>query len=206
MGRAKKSSIVAWDVELGRVLGAALGEGIAEGLRPALKQLREELDPLGYEVARSLSRATEPSAAAPLAEGEAPGEGLRRCAESGCGRRAIARGLCRRHYARQAYREKKQRASETGAEPSRESRAQEDAEAEAEKKVVAPVPPVIRRRKEGEAPEAPQAAKAPVLTVVSSAEQDGTVAANGAPAPGVPATPIAPPVVLDQVARFFGRK
>lgn len=185
MARPRKVSHADWSTQWGDLIGRALGQGLAEGLQGAFARVRTELEPVGLELARLLADEVrlEQQTAETLAELEA-----RRCEEEGCFARPVARNLCRKHYARQMYQERKKRSSVR--EPRRNGgRVPSVGEGEemSVKKVVAAVPPVVRRRKNGEE-EHPR----PQLTVVPSAPP----AEQGK----------AEPVLLEQVARFLGVK
>lgn len=117
MARTKRES-GRWSNEMGQLVGRALGEGLAKGLQGSMEKLRAELAPLGTELAAMLLREAELAAAEAIPSTDEE-LGRRRCSEPGCIRRAIARGMCRRHYARQTYREKKDRLSAESQTPPR---------------------------------------------------------------------------------------
>ena len=133
MARTRRGS-GRWSDDFGRLVGEALGEGMALSMRAAVERLREELKPLGSELATVIIKETETAAAAALPEAD-PEAGMRRCSENGCIRRAIARGMCRRHYARQTYREKKERNAALGIEPKPRVRRNARVETEAQASV-----------------------------------------------------------------------
>lgn len=192
--------------DFGRLIGEALGEGIALSMRAAVERLRDELKPLGSELASVIIKETENAAATTLPASD-PEDGVRRCSEAGCIRRAIARGMCRRHYARQTYREKKERNAALGLDDKPRVRRKREVSVAAEAtpvpvapKVVAAVPPMVRKRRdeiegvEPAAPVAPIVPQSPSAPAAASPQQPPQ--GNGE----------APTVVLDQVAKFFGRK
>lgn len=203
MARSRRGSGRASD-DFGRLVGEALGEGIALSMRAAVERLRDELKPLGSELASVIIKEAENAAAASLPASD-PEVGVRRCSEAGCIRRAIARGMCRRHYARQTYREKKERNASLGLEAKPRVRRKreasdvvEEAFVPAAPKVVAAVPPMVRKRREEIEGVVPGAPVTPIVPQPAPA-------AAGPQQPG-PGTGEAPTVVLDQVAKFFGRK
>lgn len=190
--------------DLGAAIGAALGEGIAEALAQSLDKLRAELEPLGVDLVdvlrRDVKAFAEEQATAAVREAEATGlygpDGLRTCQEQGCPRRAIARALCRKHYARTVYQERKARQSTGGVYvPRRRPRAVLEGDT-LDKKVVAAVAPIVRRKKnEAEVTEAP----APVLSA----------SPKNAPPPAATFDPVAAAasnagVTPESVARFLG--
>lgn len=134
--------------ELGILIGQAISEGILEGLRDAVETAQKELAPLHAEVLSILRRDAESQIAAERAEAEELANIHRPCGDPGCGRQAVARGLCRRHYARLTYRERRERMGVT-VEPRAE---REPVPAAPNKRVakkgVAAIAPIVRRKKE----------------------------------------------------------
>jgi hypothetical protein len=166
---------------IGAGLGDALAEGIAEGVEAAFETIRQELLPLAEEVLTLLRREALEAAVEVV---EDPTLGVRYCTGPGCERRAVARGLCRRHYARQVYQERKARQPREGVSaPRRRPRltAVEGGGDLVEKKSVVPVAPIVRRKR-GENTEA-----VPVLPVAA-----------------VPAAQNA--ITVESVARWLGVK
>lgn len=148
--------------ELGILIGQAISEGLLEGLRDAVEAAQKELAPLHAEVLGILKRDAEAQIAAERAEAEELANIQRPCGDPGCGRQAVARGLCRRHYARLTYRERRERMGATV-----EPRAERAAPVAASKKrvqkpSVSAIAPIVRRKKELGAVEAESTAtKAP---------------------------------------------
>jgi hypothetical protein len=204
MGRAAANAEASR--KFGLWIGEALGEGIAAGTRQAFESLGEELAPFVQELVDALRDELVASlASASAADTVATRASSRLCEEAGCGEPALARNLCRRHYARKLYQERKARqGTGTGSVPRRRIRAQLDGERGGEpviEKKLAAVAPIIRRKKAE--PLAAPAVEAPPLAA----------AANGGPVsplPAIPApvlvapTPQAPGVSVESVARFFG--
>lgn len=179
-GRKKKPRETAAR-QLGIAMGEALGEGLAEGVEKAFAAVRAELTPLADGVLALLRREVEELAAAAL---EAPEpEALRGCVSPACPRRAVARGLCRRHYARQVYQERKARLAPVGTTvPRRRARAPEEEErVPVEKKHLSPVAPIVRRKR----------LEPSVPAVAVAAASAATAAHNGG-------------VDVKNIARFFG--
>lgn len=147
MARAKIGKQHPLGSELGGLIGEALGDGIAAGLEGAFERVRRELAPLGAELAALAARAAPSDA-----DDEEIALGQRPCAEARCERRAIARGLCRRHYARQVYQERKAREGKVVGAPRRRPRLVEAPAAPAvPARKLAPVAPIVRRKRpEGE--------------------------------------------------------
>lgn len=104
-----------WAADLGSLLGQAFAEGLAEGLQASVNQVEQMALPLAEEVLELLrgdyervaKEVAEMTAAQAVAAAEY--EATRRCGHASCERRAIARGLCRKHYARKIYQERKDR-------------------------------------------------------------------------------------------------
>lgn len=141
---------------LGQIIGQALGEGLMLGLEQAFATVRVELEPLRAEVLAALRREASEMAdrtAREIADAAAAEE-ARICGDNGCNRKPVARGLCRKHYARKVYEERKLR---TGGGPvrARKPRSLVEGGTAVSKKpvVVAAVAPIVRRRK-ADAPEA----------------------------------------------------
>ena len=105
----------------------------------------------------------------------------RTCEDEGCKRRAVARGLCRRHYARLTYRERRERQGFVTKGRRRDEAADEGGQ-KVKKKAVAPVAPIVRRKKEEE--EKKEATRA-LPPPAARQDQPGTVS-------------------VANVARFFG--
>jgi len=201
--QAMKNGSDAWAAGMGRHIGEALAGGIAEGLRGALASLQDEIAPLGHDLAQFVR-------ARALSGLDASGEGERLCHEAGCGRRAIARGLCRRHYARQAYREKKERTAGSGERPERRPRAARvhdgDDASEPLQRVVAPVAPIIRRRR---SEEAAAAAAVPGAMALQASAAHGEPVAEPPAAAHMPPAALVPnpdPDLANAIARNFGVK
>jgi len=168
--------------ELGDLIGQALGEGIAQGLTNSLGRSRTALAPITNELVgwlRNQALAAIPAAVqsgdGAVQEGSAAAysaysdDGRRVCTEAGCGDSALARGLCRRHYARILYQERKARQVASGVvRPIRQPRVRA-AEVEGgteveERKNVRPVAPIVRRKTAAEVAAVPvAAANGPIL-------------------------------------------
>ena len=203
MGRQDRSTLNGFSgSDLGRWIGEAIGEGIALGTQKAFEEVGQELAPLVEAMVQSLRQELTASLAN-TAENEAfveAVEGARTCAEQGCGEPSLARSLCRRHYARKLYQERKERlgTGSTGAPRRRQSvlRAVSEGEETVNDRKLAAVAPIIRRKKS----ELPVAAeRTPEMA------QPLAAAANGGPmAAFAAAGAAAPNVSVESVARFFG--
>lgn len=163
--------------ELGILIGQAISEGLLEGLRGAVEAAQKDLAPLHAEVLGILQRDAESQIASERAEAEELANIQRPCGDLGCGRQAVARGLCRRHYARLTYRERRERMGAT-VEP-RAERAPPASLKRVPKKGVSAIAPIVRRKKE--------------LDETEGERSTSTVA-----------EPRSEAVTAESVARFFG--
>lgn len=181
---------------LGQWIGQAIGEGIAQGTQGAFAALGREVAPLVEAVLEGLRQqlAATVAAAVPVEEVPIP-DGMRLCEEPDCTEPALARNLCRRHYARKLYQERKARLGGGVVLVPRASPSDGGGTSVFDKKL-APVAPIIRRKRSD-------------LPVV--AEPLPLAAASNSPPASV--TPLAaaaqtpPPgsgVSVESVARFFG--
>ncbi len=165
--------------ELGRIIGEALGAGLAEGLEEALGRLKFDLDSTAKALAGELRAQAEKDEHAFIAEQETLRQTVsaRRvsCSEDGCDDRAVARGLCRKHYSSRLYFERKARRIATEGVPVDGRRRGRPASVRPTAQVpVVPVAPIVRKKGSPE-PE-------PVLAELR---------------------PVAPGVSVEQVARFL---
>ncbi len=166
----------------------ALAEGLGEGLAKGLSDLPRLLESLETTLKEQLLVDTVRSLAALRVREEG-----RRCSADGCEERAVSRRMCRRHYARTVYLERTGAAESKRAPEPRQRRApaaprrrEAAADADSGNPAIAPNPvaPILRRR-----PGSP-AAQPPVLPEPTSPPPSGA----------------AGPVLVDDVARFFGLK
>jgi len=154
MPRLKLGEMERMSDEIGQALGEALAKGIAAGMQESLAAIRSELSALGDEVAKSL---VDQARRGRLGTPDPLDPALRKCQEPGCSGKAIARGFCRRHYARLVYQERKARTPPGVPIRATKPRAERSESAEPAK-AVAPVAPIVRRKgSEADAP--PDAAK-----------------------------------------------
>jgi hypothetical protein len=186
---------------LGRWIGEALGEGILAGAQGALAELGQELAPVVEDILAHLREGLETALAesSDVAEVSAP-TGTRTCEEPGCQEPSLARNLCRKHYARRLYQERKARQG-TGSPPAprRRPRMEMGEHAVMEKKLAA-VAPIIRRKKSDE----PAAIEAPQIVFTPPSEPTN-VTPLPLPQPPPPPPPAAPAgISVESVARFFG--
>ncbi len=142
--------------ELGRLIGEALGAGIAEGIEETFGRLRFDLKDVAQGLVGQLRERAEQDDRAFQAEQEALRQAVaaRRvsCSENGCEDRAVARGLCRRHYSSRLYYERKERravAEGTPVEGRRRGRRRATSESNAPSQPVAAVAPIVRRKSRG---------------------------------------------------------
>jgi hypothetical protein len=91
MARARPTDLRQWMQNLGEQIGTELGQIIAESLS---RTLASEVDLEALSLRLSLGR-----------RGRAKGQAS--CAEAGCGRPVLAKGMCRSHYYRARYRSQK---------------------------------------------------------------------------------------------------
>jgi hypothetical protein len=142
--------------ELGRLIGEALGAGIAEGLEASFGRLQFDLK----ETAKALAGQLRERAQAEEKEFNEQQEALRQavaarrvsCSEDGCEDRAVARGLCRKHYSSRLYYERKERraaAEGTSTEPRRRGRRRSMGAEGSSLAPVVPVAPIVRRKSRG---------------------------------------------------------
>lgn len=131
---------------MGLLIGHAISEGLLQGLRGAVSEVRADLEPFHSEVLNALRRELEEQISAAKAEAEELASLTRPCAEEICDRQAVARGLCRRHYARLTYKERRERqgASVT---PRANDRLPPGG-GKVKKKNVAAIAPIVRRKKD----------------------------------------------------------
>jgi hypothetical protein len=109
---------------LGEWLGQAIGEGISEGASRAMGDGEPTFQPLVNEIVEVLRRELQASVAeaalqaVAAADSEyesdelaeiARAESTRPCIEDGCTESAVSRNLCRKHYARKLYQERRER-------------------------------------------------------------------------------------------------
>jgi hypothetical protein len=210
MAEAEQLSVNGWGVTIGQ----ALGEGIAAGIRSATSQASREVLPLVNEIVELLRReALAARAAAPqvtLAAGYISSEAdeqlaalaraetaAHACEEAGCTEPALARSLCRRHYSRQLYQERKERVGAHGfrlVQPSTQI-VFGGGNAVPEKKPVVAVAPIIRRKRNEATETAAPAAPAFKLIPQSHVPEADSPMAAAAAASGV---------TVAGIARFFG--
>ena len=188
---------------IGQWIGEAIGEGLAQGTQQAFAELGAELAPLVNEMIGVLRRDLTASFArlevVEELEEEIPASyGHKRCEEPGCSDPALARNLCRRHYARKLYQEHKGRVGPSVAAKPRRRPPPEVGEEHVIEKKLAPVAPIIRRKKVETLVAAPVASPLPAAASVP-------VPAS-APSNVLPMPPPTSEVLVDSVARFFGRK
>jgi len=201
--------------DFGLNVGQALGEGLTSGLRSALSDVSHTFRPLVDEILLLLRQEALAAQAAMSQFSLAPEEvtteadeqlaalaraeaAARACEEPGCSDPALARNLCRRHYSRRLYQERKDR---LGAQGFRVVQTRTHpvfgGNSVADKKPVI-VAPIIRRK--NHAPAAAAAAPAPQPVVpaykppIAVPEVDGPIAAAAA----------ASGVTVEGIARFFG--
>lgn len=174
---------------LGDWIGQSLGEGIAQGMQNAMGGSSDALQPLVDEIVNALRQQliAAQAAAAPLAAHDshdesyqdaanddaaqiARAEEMRPCIEEGCTEAAVSRNLCRRHYARKLYQERKERLGATGfrvVQP--RTIGSFGGEPVAERKPhVAAVAPIIRRKRADGADAPAAAAPAPITPITPS--------------------------------------
>jgi hypothetical protein len=198
MGRQERNTLNGLSgSDFGRWIGEAIGEGIALGTQQAFDQIGEELAPIVEAMVQSLRDGLTASLAETVDSEvqEQVAEGTRVCIEAGCGEPSLARSLCRRHYARKLYQERKARLGVGSVSaPRHRPSVAPGGDSVVEKKLAA-VAPIIRRKKSEPAvslvPDLPQpmAAAAPSPSLMPS---------FAAPAP------TGPSVSVESVARFFG--
>lgn len=162
--------------ELGLLIGRAISEGILEGLRSSIEEARQSLTPLQNEVLEIFRRDALAQLDDEKREAEELANVLRPCDEPGCDRQAVARGLCRRHYARLTYRERRERQGATVS--PRAERALPASPPKVKRQDVAAIAPIVRRKKEQE----DRGAEAAVAEAAEAKKE----------------------VSVDSVARFFG--
>lgn len=209
MGRQDRSTLNGLSgSEFGRWIGEAIGEGIALGTQKAFDEIGQELAPLVDAMVESLRAGLAESLASTVESDEfvQVTEGARQCEEQGCTEPSLARSLCRRHYARKLYQERKERLGTGASAPRRRPgvlRSVPTGEDSVNEKKLAAVAPIIRRRKS----ELPAVANLPELA------QPMAAAANAGPMGGpmasqmaayAAASQAAPNVSVESVARFFG--
>jgi hypothetical protein len=191
---------------IGQWIGEAIGEGIALGAQHAFEQLGQDIAPIVAAMVDSLRQEMIDAAAraAPAVEAIVL-ERTRHCEEAGCPEPALARNLCRKHYARKLYQERKQRQDVGGALPRRRARREFEGESVVEKKMAA-VAPIIRRKRAEPVP-----AVAEVIQPLAAAANGSMpmsiqmpVATALTPAPLPPPPGAGPSVTPESVARFFG--
>ena len=205
---------------LGEWIGQAIGEGISEGAQRAIGEAAPTFQPLVDEILQALrqdlqtrvAEAALQALAAHDSEHEtemlaeiARTEATRPCIEDGCTESAVSRNLCRKHYARKLYQERRERVGahgfrvvqprtfgSYGGQPVAQS-----------KPLVAAVAPIIRRKRSDgiEAPVAAAPAPAPSAPVAAPAFK--------APAFDITPNPIAAAaaksgVTVESVARALG--
>ena len=206
---------------IGQWIGEAIGEGLAQGTQQALTELGAELAPFVGEIVAALRRdltesfkqldevAEEHQAASYGHPAASAAYGMKCCKDPGCTEPALARNLCRRHYARKLYQERKGRQGtvRAAAAPRRRPVVLEGEDTVVERKL-APVAPIIRRKKS-------EAVAAPVLVpdvaptpLPAPAAISAPVTTNVIPIapPAMSPPPQAPSVTVESVARFFGLK
>ncbi len=170
--------------QLGRSLGEAFGSGLRDAIERALEKLHQELSPVTAALFKLREREA-PADEASVSEIVPPM--LRDCAAPGCSAHPVARGLCRKHYARQIYQERKER---QGLEPPRPRRAATTSavgDAVEEKKPVVPVAPIIRRKR-----------------VTAAAAAANATASELPQTDGAPTPTTAPEITPESVARWLG--
>jgi hypothetical protein len=90
MARARQTDLRQWMQNLGEQIGVELGQIIAQSLSRTL-EAEVDLHALSMRLTSGRRRAREQAF----------------CAEAGCGRPVLAKGLCRSHYYRARYRSQK---------------------------------------------------------------------------------------------------
>lgn len=163
--------------ELGLLIGKAISEGLVEGLRRSFDAVRNELLPLHDEVLEGLRKELEAHLSVAKEEAEEFASLTRPCEDPSCERQAVARGLCRRHYARLTYRERRER---QGAVVTPRAERRVPSRGKVKKKPVAAIAPIVRRKKDADE-------QAPVAETAAPVAKTDTVS-------------------VDSVARFFGVK
>lgn len=181
---------------LGEWIGEALGEGIILGAQGALAELGQELAPLVDDILGNLREGLETALAeTPAHQEQSLSAGTRFCEEPGCQEPSLARNLCRKHYARRLYQERKARLGAGSAlAPRRRPRLDVGEQSVMEKKLAA-VAPIIRRKKS----DGPVVAEAPPIVFAPSEPATVTQLPTPQPPPAAPAG-----VSVESVARFFG--
>jgi hypothetical protein len=163
--------------ELGRIIGEALAEGLADGLEDALGRLKVDVELL----ARGLAGDLRAKADKDESDWQQQQETLRQavvakrvpCVEDGCGERAVARGLCRKHYSSRLYFERKARRIEAEGVPvdgRRRGRPAGTSRA-ASAVPVAPVAPIRRKKGQETQPEPAVSESHPPANAGVSVEQ-----------------------------------